>query len=211
MALIGGLAAACSSGANPTDYQSAVEAGGGGGEGDSASIEEAGMDAAPAVPEDAGLTATGDAGEAAAPHPHEEAGVTSRTCNPALPAVTSSTEYLCDPGGGGCDSCSDCTLAMNGAAKMQVQSCGVSCIGQSDSCVTTCLSGKSPTLSTSCQSCMVGLFDCTTKYCAGPCVTGTAAQCTACLKSSPTTGPTSCDEVFLHCAGLTHNPSYSGG
>jgi hypothetical protein len=57
---------------------------------------------------------------------------------------------------------------------------------------------------------MVGLFDCTTKYCAGPCVTGTAAQCSTCLKANPAPGPTSCDAVFLKCAGVSENPSYSG-
>jgi hypothetical protein len=94
---------------------------------------------------------------------------------------------------------------------MQVQSCGLSCIGQGDACVTTCLSGKTPTLSHSCQSCMVGLFDCTTTYCASACVTGTAAQCAACLKANPAPGPTSCDAVFFRCAGVSDNPSYAGG
>jgi hypothetical protein len=101
-------------------------------------------------------------------------------------------------------------MAIDGTAKSQVSSCGVSCIGQGDSCVTSCLSGKTPTLSASCQSCMVALFDCTTKYCAGPCVTGTAAQCTACLQANPAPGPTSCDSLFLQCAGLSHNPGYAG-
>jgi hypothetical protein len=56
----------------------------------------------------------------------------------------------------------------------------------------------------------VALFDCTTTYCAGPCVTGTKAQCGQCLASYPSPGPSSCNSVFLRCAGLQNNPTYSG-
>lgn len=131
------------------------------------------------------------------------------TCT-APPTATSSTEYLCTVGGGMCNSCSDCTLVMNGTAKTQASSCGASCIGQSDACITSCLSSKTPTLSGTCQTCMVGLFDCTVKYCTSPCVTGTAAQCSACLMANPAPGPTSCDSVFLQCGGLSNNPGYTG-
>jgi len=129
----------------------------------------------------------------------------------APPVPTPSTEYLCTVGGGGmCDSCADCTLVIDGTAKAQAASCGQSCIGQPDTCITSCLSGKMPTLSNTCQTCMVGLFDCTVKYCTSPCVTGTAAQCSACLKANPASGPTSCDSVFLQCGGLSDNPGYTG-
>lgn len=146
-----------------------------------------------------GAPSDGGAGEAAP----------TATCT-APPDATPSTQYLCTVGGG-CDGCSDCTLVMDGMASTQVASCGTSCIGQPDSCVTTCLSSKSPALSGTCQTCLVALFNCTTTYCAGPCVTGTQAQCSACLAANPSPGASSCNSVFLQCAGLGTNPSYTGG
>jgi len=134
------------------------------------------------------------------------------TCHPALPAVTASTQYTCNPGGPGkCDDCGDCAMVIDGTASTETASCGTSCIGQPDTCVTSCLSGKSPALSGGCQTCLVALFNCTTTYCAGPCVTGTKAQCSACLAANPSPGASSCNSVFLQCAGLASNPGYTGG
>jgi hypothetical protein len=204
-------ALACSSGATPIRTAPGDDAG----EVDDSAAPPApsGATSTPVVDGDAG----GDGGQAAASPIVAEAGSghdaspPEVTCRPALPAVTSMTQYLCDPGGAGkCNDCGDCAMVIDGTASSQVASCGTSCIGQPESCVTTCLSGKTPTLSNPCQTCLVALFDCTTTYCAGPCVTGTKAQCGQCLASNPTPGSMSCNSVFLRCAGLTNNPSYAG-
>jgi hypothetical protein len=202
----------CSSGVSPSATPEGNEAGG----------DDAGASAA-SVPDSGAATDGGSAADGDA-HPDEGAAVTTTTvdaasnsdavattCSPALPPVTSSSQYLCNPSGaGGCDDCGDCAMVIDGTASTQVASCGTSCVGLPDSCVTGCLSSKSPTLSNSCQSCLATLFNCTTEYCAGPCVTGTQAQCNQCLDENPSPGSTSCNSVFLQCAGLQNNPSYSG-
>jgi len=210
VAVISACLAACSSGVSPSQTI-------------------AGDDAATAVSDDSGGTAPDGGPGQASPSPADAAaGDESRspapsaastadapatvTCHPALPPVTASTQYTCNPGGAGkCDDCGDCAMVIDGTASMQTASCGTSCIGQPDSCVTSCLSGKSPALSGGCQTCLVALFNCTTTYCAGPCVTGTQAQCSACLAANPSPGASSCNSVFLQCAGLASNPSNTGG
>jgi hypothetical protein len=199
---------ACSGGAAPLQTGLGDDAGGG-----PSGADDAGA-ASTSAPTDAAVTRPSDSlgpREGGASSLSSSTDAHAASCRPALPPVTSSTQYLCDPGGSGkCNDCGDCRMVIDGTASMQVVSCGTSCIGQPNSCVTACLSGKSPTLSSPCQTCLVALFDCTTSYCAGPCVTGTKAQCNQCLAANPSPGPSSCNSVFLACAGLENNPGYSG-
>jgi hypothetical protein len=209
IAVIGVISAclsACSSGASPSQTAAGDDAA-------AAESEEGSLTMSDGAPVSAPDTGPGDASQVS-PRGGGSGSDAPATvsCQPSLPPVTTSTQYTCDPAGAGqCDNCGDCALVIEGTASTQVASCGTSCIGQPDSCITSCLSGKSPALSGSCQTCLVALFNCTTNYCAGPCITGTQTQCSACLEANPSPGATSCDSVFLQCAGLGNNPTYTGG